>query len=142
MPTGSRTAKPSSRREPAGESVEAFLAALEHPHRPALLALREIIRGVDPAIGEALKWNAPSFHTTEHFATFQLRHRDGAQVVLHLGARPRPDAAVRAGVADPAGLLVWRGADRATATFADLADVAAKRDAFAAVVRRWITFVV
>ncbi|MCU0633770.1 MAG: DUF1801 domain-containing protein [Gemmatimonadaceae bacterium] len=121
--------------------MDAFLLALDHPHRPALLALREIIRSADPTIGEAVKWNAPSFHTSEHFATFHLRHHPGVQVVLHLGAKPRPDARARERVADPAGLLVWRGADRATVAFADLADVAVKREAFLAVLRQWIALV-
>lgn len=117
---------------------EAFVVALAHPQKPALLALREIIRGADPRVREAIKWNAPSFHTREHFATFHLRHRAGVLVVLHLGAKSRPDAGARERVADPAGLLTWRAPDRATVTFADLADVEAKRAAFTAVVRQWI----
>lgn len=141
MPRTSPTAKSRSGSSIGAASVEAFLAALEHPHRPALLALREVIRGVDPAIDESIKWNAPSFHTSEHFATFQLRHRSGVQVVLHLGARPQPDTPLRQQISDPTGLLEWRGADRATVTFADLGDVAAKRAAFAALVREWIAFV-
>ena len=121
--------------------VETFLASLEHPQKPALLALRKLIRAADPEVGESVKWNAPSFYTSEHFATFQLRHRNGVQVVLHLGVKPRPDAAARARVADPAGLLEWRGPDRATVTFADLADVEAKHKPFSAVLQQWIALV-
>ena len=141
MPNRARPPRTPPSHTPSPPSVEAVLASLEHAHKPALLALRDLIRGVDPAIGEGIKWNAPSFHTTEHFATFQLRHRGGVQVVLHLGAKPRPDTAARERVADPEGLLEWRGPDRATARFVDLADVEAKCDAFAAVVRQWITLV-
>lgn len=133
--------KSSSGKKAEITSVEAFLAALDHQHLPALRALREIIRGVDPSVGESIKWNAPSFFTTEHFATFQLRHRQGVQVVLHLGVRSQPDTPLRRQINDPAGLLEWRGADRATVTFADLADVTAKRAAFDALLREWITFV-
>ena len=141
MPSRARPPKSPSPGGSPSAAVETFLASLEHPEKPALLVLREVIRGVDPVVGESVKWNAPSFHTAEHFATFQLRHRGGVQVVLHLGAKPRPDAALRAGVADPAGLLEWRGPDRATVTFRDLADVEAKREAFVAVLRQWITHV-
>jgi len=63
------------------------------------------------------------------------------QVVLHLGAKPRPDVAAQARIADPAGLLEWRGPDRATVTFADVDDVAAKRVAFETVLRQWLTLV-
>jgi hypothetical protein len=62
-------------------------------------------------------------------------------VVLHLGAKPRPESPVRAALADAAPLLEWRGPDRATVTFRDLQDVEARREAFAVVIRRWIEFV-
>lgn len=127
--------------ERAAAEVEVFLAALDHAHRPVILAVREIIRGAAPGVGEGITWNAPSFHTSEHFATFHLRHRGGVQVVLHLGARPRPEAAAPDRVAGPAGLLVWRGPDRATVTFADAAEVEAKRAAFREVLRQWIALV-
>lgn len=132
--------RPSSTR-PSAADVDALLAALAHPRTPTIQALRSLVRAVDPRIVESVKWNAPSFATTEHFATFHLRDPDAVQVVLHLGARPRPDAGVRAGVADPEQLLTWRGADRATATFRDVRDVEARADAFAAVLRQWIVFV-
>lgn len=141
MPRSAPSSKDRPSREPAVASVQEFVDALEHPQKPALLALREIILATDPSIGESVKWNAPSFHTREHFATFHLRQRSGVQVVLHLGAKPRPDAGARERVADPDGLLDWRGTDRATVTFADLPDVEAKREAFGAVLRQWITLV-
>ena len=106
-----------------------------------ILALRALILGADPRIAESVKWNAPSFHTSEHFATFHLRARSGVQVVLHLGAKPRPDAGVRAAIADEGALLQWRGPDRATATFRDQQDVTARGDAFVRIIRRWISFV-
>lgn len=121
--------------------VDALLAALEHPHLPEIQRLREIILAAGPQVRESVKWNAPSFAAGEHFATFHLRAKNGVQVVLHLGAKPRRDATVRTGVADPDGLLEWRAADRATVTFKDAADVEARADAFAAIVRQWITFV-
>jgi hypothetical protein len=125
----------------APTDIEVLLASLRHPREPEIRAVRALIVGADPRIAEGVKWNAPSFATTEHFATFHLRARDGVQVVLHLGAKPRTDAGVREGVADPAGLLEWRGPDRATVSFRDLADVEAKAPAFVAIVRQWITFV-
>jgi hypothetical protein len=120
------------------DEVAALLAGLEHPCEREILVLRAIILGADPRIGEGVKWNAPSYHTTEHFATFHLRSKAGVQIVLHLGAKPRHGARVRDAVADPAGLLDWRGPDRATVTFRDLAELEGKRAAFAAVVREWV----
>jgi hypothetical protein len=120
--------------------VEAFLSELEHPFKREIQALRAIIRETDPAIREGIKWNAPSFSTTEHFATFQLRHPDGVQLVLHLGAKPRPDVEARTAISDPQGLLEWRGDDRALVTFRDLREIAARKSAFVKILRQWITF--
>jgi len=120
-------------------SVDEFLAALDHPRKAEILEVREIILAADPAIGEAVKWNAPSFRTTEFFATFHLRARDGVQVILHRGARRRADAPGT--IDDPAALLEWLGADRASVKFRDLADVREKLDAFTALIRAWLVHV-
>jgi hypothetical protein len=118
--------------------VAALLATLKHPRDAEIRAVRAIILRADPRIRECVKWNAPSYFTTEYFATFHLRGKSGIQVVLHLGAKGRPDARVRDQVPDPAGLLEWRSADRAIVTFSGAADVEAKRPAFAEIVRAWV----
>jgi hypothetical protein len=125
----------------ASSEADALLASLGHPCTAEIEAVRRIIREAVPGVRESVKWNAPSFATTEHFATFHLRAKSGVQVVLHLGAKPRPDAGLRAAIADPAGLLQWRGPDRATVSFRDPADVQAKAGAFGEVIRQWVAFV-
>ena len=128
-----------SERSRAPQSVDAFIEALEHPFHAEIRALRALLLACDPAIGEEVKWNAPSFRTREHFATMQLRSRDGLLLILHLGARKR---ALPAGaIADPHGLLTWLGPDRASVRFASGADLAAKREALRAIVRQWIAYV-
>lgn len=123
------------------EDVESFLAALEHPRRAEILALRRLILDADPRIAEGIKWNAPSFRTTEWFATFHLRAKSGVQIILHFGARVRDKSAARAAIADPDGLLEWLAPDRATLKLRDADDVEAKRSAFTAVIRQWIEHV-
>ena len=54
--------------------------------------------------------------------------------MLHLGAKVRGGPAIA--FDDP--LVVWLGKDRAPVTFRDGNDVAAKRDAFLDLIRRWI----
>lgn len=130
-----------SRRASALGDVDAFLAALEHPHKAEILALRQTILAADPRIAEGIKWNAPSFRTSEWFATFHLRAKGGAQVILHFGAKVRDKSTARAAIADPDVLLEWLGTDRASVKFRDAADVEAKRSAFAAVLRQWIEHV-
>lgn len=123
------------------ENVETFLVALEHPFKPEILALRQVILGVDPSIAEAIKWNAPSFHTSEHFATMQLRAKDGVQLILHLGAKPRATAATGIAIDDPEALLTWLAKDRALVTFRDMNEIDARQAAFAHVIRQWIIHV-
>jgi hypothetical protein len=137
----SRPVKRASSSGPAAAGdVEAFITLLRHPMESEIRAIRSIILGADPAIAEDIKWNAPSFHTSEHFATFHLRGKAGVQVVMHLGAKARARTMVRNTIADPAALLEWRGADRATVTFSDMKDVKRKQRAFADLVRLWMTY--
>jgi len=133
--------KPAKRSAPAPEDVEAFLASLDHPFKPEILAVREIILGADPSITEGIKWNAPSFRTSEYFATFQLRAKEGVQVILHLGAKTRDTAISGIAIADPESLLEWLAKDRASVKLRDLKDIYAKRSALANIVREWIKHV-
>ncbi|WP_309888753.1 DUF1801 domain-containing protein [Archangium sp.] len=123
------------------ESVEAFLASLEHPFKQEILALRQIILGADPQIAEGIKWNAPSFHTSEYFATFQLRAKEGVQLILHLGAKTRDTATTGIAISDPDSLLEWLAKDRASVKFRDLKDIDAKRSAFEKLLRQWLKHV-
>lgn len=136
--TRKKTAK---RSAPAPEDVETFLSSLEHPFKQEILALRQAILGADPRIAEGVKWNAPSFHTSEYFATFHLRAKDGVQLILHLGAKKRDTAISGIEVADPNGSLKWLAKDRASVKFRDLKDVEARRAAFVALIREWIKHV-
>jgi hypothetical protein len=133
--------KSAKRAAPAPGDVEAFLASLEHPFKREILALRQIVLGADPSIAEGIKWNAPSFHTSEYFATFHLRAKDCVQVILHLGAKKRDSGAAGVVIADPESLLEWLAKDRASVKFRDLEDIHARRAAFEDVVRQWIQHV-
>jgi len=130
-----------TRSAPALENVETFLAALEHPLKPELLVLRQIILDADPSIAEGIKWKAPSFHTSEYLATVNLRAKDGVQVILHFGAKKRDDLTARAAIVDPESLLEWLASDRALAKFRDMKELDAKRSAFTNVIRQWIKHV-
>ncbi|MEI2796180.1 DUF1801 domain-containing protein [Pseudoxanthomonas sp. F11] len=122
----------------APADVGAFLAALAHPQDATLQRLRIAIRATDPRIGEAIKWNAPSFHVEgRHFATMQLRRADRVLLVLHLGAGRR--ALPADAIADPQGLLTWLGADRATLDFGCPGDVEVREAALQALLRQWMT---
>ena len=139
MTTKATSKKTTKRSAPAPDDVEAFLVSLAHSFEKEIREIRQMILGADARIGEGIKWNAPSFRTTEFFATFHLRAKDGVQVILHLGAKKRETPGVT--LDDPESLLEWLGKDRASVKFRDAKDIQAKRAAFVNVIRQWIEHV-
>lgn len=123
------------------EAVDEFMRTLAHPHKEAIESLRRIILAVDGSIAEGVKWNAPSFRTTEYFATIHLRGRRGPGVILHLGAKARDLPPGGLAISDPRRLLRWLAADRAMVEFEDGADLEQKRGAFSRILRQWIRHV-
>ena len=134
----SKRTKTRPARAPVASDVDSQLATLEHPHRDAIVRICELLRSADPRVTGAVKWGAPSFAVDEHFATFQLRAKQGVMLVMHFGAKKREVLPERASIPDPTGLLTWVAEDRAVVGFADLADVEAKASPFVTVVRAWI----
>src|SRR5262245_17735486 len=128
-------------RADSAEAVEAFMAELAHPCKAEIQSLRKIIVGAHPSITEGVKWNAPSFRTTEYFATTHLRAKSGVVLVLHLGAKVRalPDGGVA--IEDPAGMLKWLGKDRAMVEFRDAGEITSGKVALQALIRQWIAHV-
>lgn len=121
------------------QDVDALLGPLDHPLKDGVALLRATVLAASPAISEGVKWNSPSFRTTEWFGTINIR-KDSLMLILHLGAKARAVGVGAPQVADPAGLLKWLGKDRAALGFADLAAIQGSRDAIARIVRQWIEF--
>ncbi len=142
---------PSPRRkasQPAGTdglrtdpAVIEFLRELDHPLKKEVNAVRQLILDTSPEIRESIKWNAPSFLTTDHFATFNLRPRDRVTLILHTGAKVKGTAQTGVKVDDPAGLLEWLAKDRCLVTLKDAKDIQARGAALQAVLREWMRHV-
>lgn len=123
------------------QAVDDFMSKLDHPFKPGIQEIRRAILGANPAIAEGIKWNAPSFRTTEYFATTNLREKAGIGVILHLGAKVRDVGPEGLPISDPEKLLKWLAKDRAMIVFRDMQDFAARRSAFERLVRDWIAHV-
>jgi hypothetical protein len=122
--------------------VSAFLASLDHPFKQEILVIREVILGADAGITEGIKWKAPSFRTTEFFATFNLHAKGCVQVILHRGAKVRDrDAQEHLPVADPSGMLEWLSKDRASVKLHSMADIEERRAALGSLISAWIRHV-
>lgn len=139
--------RPAKRKAPPSgaadttKAVNEFMQKLVHPFKNEIQAIRKAIVGVDATIAEGIKWNAPSFRTTEYFATTNLREKSGVGIILHLGARVRELGPTGVTIRDPDTLLRWLAKDRAMIVFADMKDFRAKKAAFEGLVRRWIAHV-
>lgn len=117
--------------------VDGFMAALDHPLKPEIEALRTLLLESVPGLSEQVKWNAPSFvHGGDDRVTMNLRRRDQIQLIFHRGARPaaKPGFAF----ADDTGLIRWLAPDRGVATVDSQADLQAKASRLAALTARWV----
>jgi len=119
------------------EAVDRYLKTLVHPLKSKIEALRQIILKSDSRIGEGIKWNVPSFHSGEWFATFDLRSKECIQIVFHRGAKVKLVGDSRY-VKDDSRILKWITNDRCVARFVSQQDVESKAMALTAVVVEWV----
>ena len=70
-----------ARKSVTAISVSALIADLKDPQRSEVETLRALILGVAKGVGEEVKWNSPSFHTGEHFATMRLNGKILLQLI-------------------------------------------------------------
>jgi hypothetical protein len=106
------------------ETVDDYMAKLEHPRKAEVQAVREMILGVHPGITEQIKWNAPSFSYKDYIATFNLHDPELARLIFH-----HPAIA-----SIPNAILEGDYPDRRIVYFASMDDVNAKKAALVQVV--------
>lgn len=126
----------SSHKSVSAESVAGYIARLSPQVREEVEALRcAILESVD-GIKEEIKWNAPSFCTSEHFATMRVNGKVPLQLILHLGVKKNSIA--RDSIKDPENLLHWLGPDRACINFQSPGSVAAQTAAIQHIIHQWV----
>lgn len=135
--------KPPAHRTSADSSaaVDELMSILEHPFKAEIESIRRLMLGADPTIAEGVKWNAPSFRTTEYFATTHLRAKRGIGIIFHLGAKARELPAGGVQINDPANLLKWLAKDRAMVEFESAEELDRQKPALEDIVRQWIVHV-
>ena len=118
-------------------TVDELMRKLDHPLMAEIEAVRRIILSADRSIGEGVKWNAPSFHAGEYFATVNLRSTAAVQLILHRGGKLRMTPK-EPSIDDPAGPLKWLDKDRCLATPGNAAAIRRNRAGVAQIVRQGI----
>src|SRR5262245_53119364 len=117
--------------------VDAFMETLNHPLKVEVQAVRDIIKDVNPAITEHIKWNAPSFcYNGDDRVTMNLRANDYLQLIFHRGAKVKDSKDFS--FEDSTGLLEWLAADRAVVKLHNMDEVMAKKAALAKIVDQWM----
>jgi hypothetical protein len=109
-------------------TVAEYMAALKHPLKAEVQALREIIQGVNSQITEQIKWNAPSFSYKGYLATMNLHEQNVVRLVFHNGAI----------LDQSSGILEGDYVDRRLVYFKDMVEVKAKKPALVKAIKEWI----
>ena len=71
-----------AKKQSDAEQVAEYMAALEHPMKAEIEALRGLIKSSNPNISERIKWNAPSYHYQEDLVTFGPPSRKTDEILL------------------------------------------------------------
>ncbi|OOQ62275.1 hypothetical protein BC343_01160 [Mucilaginibacter pedocola] len=120
------------------------MAKLDHPMKPVLQALREVILATDESVGEHIKWNAPSFLYIGDMAPSDPKAYKRYIIVSNFFKKDCIRLVFPSGgkVSGTEGLLEGDYADgRRLAHFYSLEDVEAKKPALQQFIKSWLTMV-
>lgn len=111
------------------EEVNEFMVSLDHPFKAEVQAVRDIIKNVNPAITEQIKWNAPSFSYKGYMVTFNLWAKQHVHLVFHNGAI----------LSHANGLLEGSYPDRRMVYFSDMEEINTKKRILEIIIQEWVT---
>ena len=123
--------------EKSDSSINDFIKELIHPLKSVIEAVRKLILGVRTDIQEGIKWNSPSFRTTEWFATMNLRN-DRIWLILHTGAKVNSNAKTGMNIDDPSRILDWLAKDRGVVKMESMKDFQAKKKDLGKLIHAWV----
>ena len=116
--------------------VDAWLDRQSHELTEGARIVRATILRVVPEAVESVKWKAPNFALDDDFATFSMRRPGTLQIILHTGAKPKPDLP-SIQVNDIGGRLAWAARNRAIVTFTSNQDVVNSLSQLEETIRAW-----
>lgn len=118
--------------------VNRFLDDLNHPLRNEIEELRATILDAEPGLTETIKWNGPSYSFNNNDRiTMRVHPPKQLQVIFHRGAKAMEQPEKKL-IPDNSGLLVWKGNDRAIATFTNPQQIKTGKTSLTAIVKAWI----
>ncbi|SHG41445.1 DUF1801 domain-containing protein [Cognatishimia maritima] len=108
--------------------VDAWMSAYDNPQKDLVQAVRMAILQADDRVAECIKWQAPTFTYKGNIASFFPKAKKHASLMFHKGAEIPGDF--------PS--LEGDGKEARSMKFADLEDLAAKREELETIILAWI----
>jgi len=118
--------------------VSDFLDSLNHPFRNEIEYLRNCILHANTKLTENVKWNGPNYcYENEDRITMKIQPPKQIQLIFHCGAKVKeqPKEKLIQGVYK---ILVWKGNDRAIATFKNIEEMETAQAELTNIVNEWI----
>ena len=118
--------------------VTTFLDSQPHPFRAEIEQLRICILQANDELTESIKWNRPNYSFAGNDRiTMRIHPPKQVQLVFHTGAKvkERPKQKL---IEESSGLLQWKTADRAIATFQTMASIEENKQALTTIIKEWI----
>ncbi|CAN5207966.1 hypothetical protein BH09BAC1_BH09BAC1_03780 [soil metagenome] len=114
-------------------TVDELMAALEHPLKVEIEAVRAIILNANHKIAERVKWNSPSFHYNKlDLAAIHTRSHDCVHIIFVF---------YNGDMIESKGLLEGDYKDRRMAKFYSMEDIIDKKTALEKVVNEWVELI-
>lgn len=124
------------------ELVNGYIQNLETPIAEIVKAIRQIVLGTDPEIGEEIKWNAPSFLYTGEMKPFNPKEYKRYIMVMNLHKRILLVFPSGAKVNDTSGLLEGDYADgRRLIHIKSMDDLKSKQTGIKKVIKDWLALI-
>jgi hypothetical protein len=120
--------------------VTVFLDELNHPFRNEIEQLRICILTANSDLSENIKWNGPNYcFENEDRITMRIQPitTKQIQIIFHCGAKVKEQPQEKL-IKENFELLVWKGNDRAIATFKNMQDIENGKTDLAKIVAEWI----
>ncbi|RIV68865.1 DUF1801 domain-containing protein [Flagellimonas aequoris] len=120
------------------QEVTEFLDGLNHPLRTEIEHLRTLILNAEDRLTENVKWNGPNYSIDDaDRITMKIHPPKQIQLIFHRGAKKleQPKAPM---ISSRSKLLVWKGNDRAIASFKNLDDIGKGKTELMEIVKSWI----
>jgi hypothetical protein len=120
------------------KEVTNFLNEQNHPLRKEIEELRNCVLTSNFDLTENIKWNGPNYCiNNEDRITMRILPPKQVQLIFHRGVKVKLQPKEQL-LKEDFGILVWKGNDRAIATFKNMEDIENAKTDLQKIVTEWI----